>query len=248
MMWKCTCVFVLVILVQAACASEMDVEVTSAVNGSFRVAEFQEKGSIFSLNIGAHNTGSESYDVRVRADVVRDKRILFTGWSSRNAIIPGERKSLSLYGYKPAMPGLSLMIRVYNGNEITELGPVLLNDTKPFPSQTAFAIENFRTYDDYIRFDLIASKTLDNVVIFPKDFPGTWIFGQQRMERMEKGAIKEVRIPYETGFFSKRDLSVAVATVDGIYYQEKEFPLEREQGVMKYIHLVMDFLGGVFRS
>ncbi len=228
-------------------ASEVDVEVSSTVNGSFMVSDFQQIGSFFYIKVGAHNTGSEAYGARVRADVVNGRNIIFTGWSQEKPVAPGEKKSFTVFGYRLPASNQELMIRIYHGNEIAGIGPIGLNSSVPAARGEAFSIENFRTYDDYMRFDLHSNRSLHDIAVFPRGFPGSWIIGQASINSMEANGITEVRLPYETGFFQKRDITIVMATRDGMVYQEQNVSIEREEGIMMYIHLLMDFLGGIFR-
>jgi len=74
------------------------------------------------------------------------------------------------------------------------------------------------------------------------------MFEQRKLDGIGKGSVKEVKIPYDMGSFQKRKINITVATEDGQYFQSMEFDMERESGIMEYVHLLVDWLGGVFRS
>jgi len=107
---------------------------------------------------------------------------------------------------------------------------------------------NFRVYDSHIRFDLASNRSAGDVLIIPQGLPATWVIEQAKIEGMDAGSVKHVVLYYETGFFRERDVTIAAVTEDGRYYSEQAFKLKKESGIMKYINLLMDMLGGLFRS
>jgi len=242
------CVSVFASMAVSADASKMGVYVADIMNIDFKIPELGEKNNMITARAGIHNTGSIEYAARVRMDIMSNSDVLFTAWSDEKRITPGQREGFVLYGYRPEASNLSMRTRAYYGNEMHELEPFYIGEWETAETKTAFSVMNFRTYDSYIRFDIMSNQSLEGVVVFPASYPSTWIFEQERIDGLERNAIKEVMIPYETGFFRERDISIVMATEDGSYYQEQVFTLNRETGLMKYVHLLMDFLGGIFRS
>jgi len=232
----------------AAHATKMGVGIADTLSIDFKTVSVEEKGNVIVVHLGAYNTGSIEYDVRARVDIMSGSNVLFTGWSEIKEFNPGDKKGFVVYGYKPDADNLSIRARVYYGNEIKELEPLYVEKREQTTPKTAFSVSNFRVYDNYIRFDLFSNQSVENVLVLPNNYPVSWIFNQKRIERIEKNTIKEVIIPYESKFFHRQRISIIVTTEDGGYYQQWEFGMQRERGIMKYIHLIMDILGSVFRA
>lgn len=232
---------------QYAAATVVDLHIKEDVQSDFKLTSVEDEDNIVSVYMGVHNIGSVEYGARARIDIMHDDDILFTGWSNSINVNPGQRKGFVIYGVVPNTTNLRLRSRLYYGNEIEELDPVTLAPVGGKVAGHAFKIVNFRTYDDYFRFDVMSNRSLEDIVIIPRGLPGTWIYEQYKIESIDAGAMKEVRIPYQTGFFRERTIIISIATEDGSYYQEQQFQLQRQRGIMKYINLLSDWLAGFFR-
>jgi len=240
---------ILVIIVHFIDASEIKIQVSEKISSDFKTTAVEEDRNIITAYLGVHNTGSIEYDARARMDIMSGDQILFTGWSKVIKINPGQRTGFVIYGYKPDATNLSLRMRLYHGNEIKELEPLGISDRNmTFDVVNPFKIMNFRVYDDNIRFEVTSNHSLSDVLIIPKAYSGSWVFEQRRIEAIGEGEIKEIILPYHTGFFRERNVTIAIASADGKYYNEHEFRLRREAGLLKYINLFMDWVGGFFRS
>jgi len=236
------------LLISAVNASNLGVQIYRNVKGDLKITSIEENKNIIGVYLGLHNTGSTEYGARARIDIMENEQVLFTGWSVKHEINPGQRKGFVIYAYKPDASNTSLRARLYYGNEMTELDPVGTGSREAAATKAAFQVFNFRTYDRYIRFDVASNRSVEGVLIMPHGYPGTWVFEQKRIDRFEKGTVKEIVIPYETGFFREQNITIAFATEDGSYFQEHDFWLKRETGIMKYVSLFLDWLGAFFRS
>jgi hypothetical protein len=238
---------------QPAVAGSVSVQIYGTVMNDLKVTEIEEGDSAVTVYLGAHNTGSIEYGARARIDIMDGEQTLFTGWSEKMELNPGQRKGFVVYGYKPEASNLSVKARLYHGNEITDIEPVPISgrDTGAAganPVTSAFSIMNFRAYDSHIRFDLVSNQSVEDVLIIPQGLPSTWVIEQAKIESMRAGSVKEVVLYYETDLFRERDITIAAATEDGSYYSEQMFRLRKETGITKYINLFTDWLGGLFRS
>jgi len=234
-------------IIAAGAATEIEIFVSKTIEGNLKVTGIQNGTGVLEVNSGFHNTGGLPYMARARIDVIRGEEIIFTGWSEKKKLVSGERKNFKLYWYKPDTRGnFSLVTRIYYGNEISE--PLIKNFTiNTAGMQDVFTIYDFKTYDDYIRFDLYASKTVKDVVVFPAEYPKGWIFGQTVIDEIKKGKSVEVVLPYQTDIFYTENIKIMVATKDGMYYTQDEFELDRLTGVLKYINLFLDWLKNILR-
>jgi hypothetical protein len=240
-------IFFLVFSVYSVNASNIGVQVSGAISSDFKVSAIEEDNNFIAMYFGLHNTGSLDYSARARMDIMGGEQVMFTGWSNEKQVNPGQRTGFVVYGYKPDASNLSLRPRIYYGNELEELAP-LETDRVDIDPEHAFRLTSFRTYDRSIRFDLTSNQSLEDVIIMPKAYSSVWIFEQKKIDRLDKGRTKEVIIPYEVGNFRERDIIIAIATEDGLFYQEQQFKLRMESGIMKYVHIFLDWLGSFFRS
>jgi len=237
-----------VLLVSAVNASKFGVQIYRNVKSDLKITSIEENNNIIAVYLGSHNTGSTGYGARARIDIMEKEQILFTGWSVKQEINPGQRKGFVIYAYKPDASNMSVRTRLYYGNEMAELEPVGIGSREAAVTKEAFKIFNFRTYDSYIRFDVASNQSVEGVLIMPQGYPGTWVFEQKRIDSFEEGTVKEIVIPYKTGFFREQNITIAFATEDGSFFQKHDFWLKRETGMMKYVSLFLDWLGAFFRS
>ncbi|UCD07202.1 MAG: hypothetical protein JSW41_05250 [Candidatus Aenigmatarchaeota archaeon] len=233
--------------ISIAGATEIEVLVSKSLEGNLKVAGIQNDAGVIELSTEFHNTGSVSYKARVRMDVLDGTKTLFTGWSDKKMIVPGERKNFKIYWYRTNTRGdFPSTIRVYYGNEITE--PKIVNLTVyTINTEDVFKIHDFKTYDDYLRFDLEANKTVNETIVFASEYPMGWIFEQVKIDEIKEGRSAEVIIPYQTDLYYQDNIKIMIVTKDCRYHKEDTFGLERLTGISKYINLFLDWLKNLFR-
>ena len=227
-------------------ATEIMVAVSKTLQGSL-ITSMKENISIAELDVGFHNTGSVSYKARARLDVLNGTDIIFTGWSDKKTIVPGDRKDFKIYWYGPNMSGtFPSVARVYYANEITE--PEAVNITiESRDSRDVFRIYDFKTYDDYMRIDIEANETAKDVVVFLSVCPKGFICEQAEIAEIKAGKSAEVMLPYQTDLFYPDDIGIAVVTKDGSFYKDATFRMDRLTGLSVHINLFLDWLKNVFR-
>ena len=238
---------VLLLLAGTAGASEMQILVSRTLEGDLKLSGAQSETGVLEANADYHNTGGVSYTARMRMDVVSDEGLVFTGWSRKYTLAPGDRKSFMAHWYSPDAEGNhSAVLRIYYANEISE--PLVMNfTTNPKDTEDVFTVYNLRTYGDYVRFSLAANRSADDVVVFPSEYPPGWIFEQAAMEGIPAGKSAEVILPYQADIFSDQDVTIAVATKDGSFYKEASLKLERIEGIPAYFSQLLDRIENALR-
>ena len=195
------------------------------------------------------NTGSTAYKARTKLDILRDNDIIFTGWSDEKEIFPGDRKTFSIYWYLPnAHEELSGKLNIHYANTIKEYDIIPLNINTPPISDNPFQIYDFRTYDNYIRFDVNSIRDSHDVIIFISDIPVGWIFEQKRLTAIKENRDIEIVIPYSASIFNSRPITITIVSDDGRFYAEEEFILEKEEGLLFHFNHFIDSLKNFFRS
>ncbi|MGC8812220.1 MAG: hypothetical protein ACP5O8_01375 [Candidatus Aenigmatarchaeota archaeon] len=232
----------LLILILAS-ASVLKVGIKRDLKGNVSAVFLEKENGVLKLNLEFFNTGSIAYKARARLDIINSTEIVFTGWSKEETLMPGEAKNFEIFYYSQKKENLTARIRVYYANEIFEkkLNFTLENEKTP---ENIFQVKNFRTYDDYIRFEVKSSKPL-KVIVMPRDYMPGWIFEQGKIE-LEANKNTEVVIPFEPQVWFSHDILVEIVSEDGSYYYSNSFSLEKEQGLIKYIHLLTDKISVAF--
>ncbi|MEM7825822.1 MAG: hypothetical protein QW412_03115 [Candidatus Aenigmatarchaeota archaeon] len=232
--------FLIVIL---ASASVVKVGVEKELKGNISAVFFEAENGLLKLNLEFFNSGSIAYRARVSFDVINSSKVFFTGWSKEEVLMPGEAKNFEIFYYSRKTEKLNGRVRVYYGNEIVER-ELEFNLTSEKPYENIFQVKNFRVYDDYIRFEVKSSKSTKAIVI-PKDYMPGWIFEQKKVDLEEK-KNKEVIIPFKPQVWLSHNILIEIVSEDGNYYYSNSFNLEKEEGLIKYLHLLTDKLSVIF--
>jgi hypothetical protein len=235
------------ILIFISEAAKVQVDVAEVLSVEARINE-EPINNVYEFKIGLFNNGSIGYKTRARLDIVNNSNILFTGWANKFALNPGDEKSSNIYWYDPDVTGnVTARIRVYYASEIAEYGDINLQIGNKMVPEDIFKIYDFRTYDDYIRFDLATNHSVENLILFPSRYPKGWVFEQKKIESLENGRSIEVVIPYEAEVFTPGHIEITAVTKDGKYFKRASFPLEKESGFFMYINLLIDYFKNIFR-
>lgn len=157
-MVKFLIISLIIVLLVAAClanASELEVNVNELIQGQIKYAYKNE--NIFKISSEIYNSGSVGYKARSRIDIFDKDNIIFTGWSREKPLVPGEQKDFNIYWCQPNTSGNFIVrLRFYYGGEMYEKNITFEISTQI--QEDIFEIYNFRTYDDYIRFDIKSKK------------------------------------------------------------------------------------------
>ncbi len=228
-------IFLLILILTSA--SVLKVGIKRELEGNITAIFSESKNGVLNLNLEFFNTGSIAYKVRARLDILNSSEIIFTGWSKEETIMPGEAKNFEVFYYSEKTENLTSRIRVYYANEIMEKWLNLTLENKKSP-ENVFQVKNFRVYDDYLRFEVKSSKP-STVIIIPRNYMPGWVFEQKKIE-LEANKNTEVVIPFKPQVWFSHDVLIDIVSEDGSYYYSNSFYLEKEQGLMKYIHLLTD--------
>ncbi len=226
-------------------ASELIVNVNEIIQGNIKYLYNNTNENIFKITPEIYNSGSVGYRARARTDIFYKDNMIFTGWSSEKSLVPSDQKAFDMYWYQPNASGIfKARLRLYYGWEIYEKN--ISFEIKTGMTEDIFEIQNFRTYDNYIRFDLRAKQSFDKILVLPSKYPLGWVFEQTKIEKLNANGLKPVVIPYEPSLWKPSNVSLIIVTEDGKYYTEKQFEMKKEEGIIKYINQFLDGIRSIF--
>lgn len=229
-------------LVALVSAQTIKIGVKMELKGNISAIFYNVSNGVLRINPEFYNSGSVAYSARARLDILNSTDIIFTGWSREEMLMPGERKDFEIFYYtSKTLENITARIRIYYGFEMVER-KIELKIESMQASEDIFQIKNFRTYDDSIKFQLRSSKNLKNVLIIPRDYMISWMFEQKRIENLNKNRNTEVVLPYEASAWLSPNITIEVVTEDGRYHSVSQFSLQKEEGILKYIHYLTDKL------
>lgn len=250
--------FLLIILITIASAQVVEIKVIEVLRGRISSVLYDSTvDTVLKVTTEFYNIGSAGYRTRIRMDIFDkslnktdlesdlesslESDLLYRGWSKELPMVPGLHENFHIYWYPFNVSGnFTAKIRAYYGDEILESDEIQF-EVKNIPiPEAAFEIKRFRTYDNYIKFDLKSTESVTDVIIIPSDYPMGWIVEQTKIESIDKNYVKRVVIPYEPSLWESTEITINIATEDGKYFTSKSFALERETGILEYIHYITD--------
>ncbi|MEM5829351.1 MAG: hypothetical protein QW040_00070 [Candidatus Aenigmatarchaeota archaeon] len=228
-------------------AAIIEVDVSRNLEGKISSFSCDSSKDLIAFYLEFYNTGSIAYRARVRVDIINNSKIAFTAWSGEKILMPGDRKNFEVYLYDNSTGNITVRARIYFGNEIEER---ILSVKKEsyFLSQDIFEIKNFRTYDNFVVFDIKARRNVKDVVVIPHGFPQSWIFEQKKIKFLKENEEKTVALNYNPAVWSEEKLTLIVASDGGKYKTEKTFEMRKEVGIIWLIHYLIDKLKLFFNS
>ena len=230
------------ILTKIAFSSLIEVDISEDIKSEIIHESITTSFNIVNFSIEFYNTGSVPYDTRARIFVYKEGKLIFSGWSQEEDMMPGEKKAFDVYWYANSPGNYESKLRVYFGNEIIEDEKREIQIKDPPEPEDVFIIENFRTYDDHVVFDIVSKNNVENVIIIPSGYVSGWIFEQKIIESIKKDMIKTISIDYQPTVWKPTNLKIAVIAEDGRFYSEKIVEMKKEQGIMNLIYSILDNL------
>ena len=230
------------ILVKIAFSSLIEVDISEDVKSEIIHETITTSFNVVNFSTELYNTGSVPYDVRARIFVYNESKLIFSGWSQKEDMMPGDKKTFDVYWYASSLGNYESKLRVYFGNEIIENEKEEFQIKNPLEPEDVFIIENFRTYDDRVVFDIISKKDVENLIIIPSGYVSGWIFEQKTVESVKKDFIKTISIDYQPTVWKPTNLKIAVVAENGKFYSEKIVEMKKERGIMNLIYRILDNL------
>ena len=240
---------ILLLVIPGVSAVDIKIDVLEVADGRIVAPENMSVSGIMELNSEFVNIGSTAYKARAKLDVLKDSDIIFTGWSDEKEIFPGERADFQIYWFIPdTHEELEGQLSIYHANMIKKYEPIPLSITTAAPTDDPFHIYDFRTYDEYVRFDFNSVKNAEDVTFFVSNVPVGWVFEQKKVDLVRENRDIEVILPYKPSIFSPKEITLVAVSDDGAFYTEKQFVMKKEEGLSYHFNAFVDSLKNFFRS
>ena len=230
------------ILTKIALSSLIEVDISEDVKSDVIHESIITSFNVVNFSTELYNTGSVPYDARARIFVYNESKLIFSGWSQKEDMMPGEKKTFDVYWYTNSPGNYESKLRVYFGNEITESEKRDFQIKDSLEPEDVFIIESFRTYDNHVVFDIVSKKDVENIIIIPSSYISGWIFEQKTIENIKKNIINTVSINYQPTVWKPTSLKLSIVAENGKFYSEKTLEMKKEQGITGLIYNILDNL------
>jgi hypothetical protein len=244
--------YVLVLIVcfliaaRLAYSSSIEIDISQNMNVEMTHESVDNSSSLVKFYYQVYNTGSIPYSARIRTYVYNESGLIFDGWSNEKDFMPGDKKTIETYWHANAKGRYNTTLRIYYGNEMTEKKGIsfeVVNDT--IPDET-FDIRNFRTYEDYVVFEIGGKTDHNNVTVIPSKYVPGWVFDQKVVDEVKGGLFRAVKISYHPTVWQPTDLKLTFVTSDGMHYYEKIVQMKKTQGFEGMFYEILDSLKSLF--
>jgi len=230
------------ILAQIAFSSLIEVDISEDVKSDIIHEVINTSFNAVNFSTEIYNTGSVPYDARARIFVYSENKLIFSGWSQKEDMMPGDKKTFNMYWYASSPGNYESKLRVYFGNEIIESEKEEFQIKDSLEPEDVFIIESFRTYDDHVVFDIVSKRDVENVIIIPSGYVSGWIFEQKTIKNIKKNVINTISINYQPTVWKPTSLKISVMAENGRFYSEKIVEMKKEEGVTGLIYNILDNL------
>ncbi|MFH1228918.1 MAG: hypothetical protein V1678_00650 [Candidatus Aenigmatarchaeota archaeon] len=236
----------LLILATLAYSSSIEIVISQNINVNVTHEQIDASSNLVKFTTEVYNTGSVPYSARIRTYVYNEDRLVFDGWSQEKALMPGDKKTFDTYWHADSKGGYNTTLRVYYGNEMMELSgkPVeIANNATP---EDFFEVRNFRTYDNYVMFEIESKIDEAKVKIIPIGYVPGWIFEQRNVEEVKSGLFRAVKMDYYPTLWQPTDLKLVIVTQDGKHYSEKTLKMAKGSGIENMFYSILDSIKSLF--
>lgn len=232
-----------VFLASSVFGAAIEVNVEEAINSETKAISHESENNMLKMDYDVMNSGSSAYGARMRIDIFNGTKQVATIWSSEETLVPGERKTISMYWYEPfENRNFGAHARLYRAYEIVEAGNVAESFGKASANKS-IEISRLRTYGGEIRFMIKSPVDAEKIMVYPQKSPKGWIFEQAIINGVQAGESTPVVIHYETGAFTENDIALIAVAEDGKNYGAGTFHMKREEGLQKWLNIFKDWLG-----
>lgn len=232
----------ILILTKISYSTVIDVDISEEIKNKIILETQNISFNIVKFSTEVYNTGSIAYSARARIFIYNKDKLIFNGWSQEKKLMAGDKKMFDIYWYANSPIKYESKLRIYAGNEIFEGEKKEFQVNETLIPEDIFEIMNFRTYDNYVIFDIKSKKDAKDVVIIPYKYVPGWIFEQKTIEFIKKDSVKTISISYYPTVWEPISLKLAIAAENGKCYSEKALEMEKEEGILKIIYNILDSL------
>ncbi len=224
-------------------AASVNVNIEGLILSEMKEAHTFSRGLLLSAP-ELYNTGSVSYAARVRLSVLKDGSEIFSAWSTKDAVMPGERESFNVFAYIEQPGNYTALLFGHYANDAFQLAEYNFSVTDYRPPSREILLSKPRIYDNKITISATSETGETDIVIMPVGYPKTWVFEQKTLLALPGKKTARISIPYEADIFSEKEITLIAVSMDGEALGRIVFQMKREQGIYKYISLINDWIQG----
>ncbi len=189
------------------------------------------------------NSGSVACKVKIRADISKDNKTIYTDWSQEKLLKPGAYDSFDIYWLAPEdgdYRGILTAYYCYESEKIKEVrfSAVNTNISKKISLEDLADISITNTQNT-IKLNIRKKKgaeVLPPLVIIPSEYPMGWYLESKKLEPT-KGKISGT-ISYDTDYWREEPITLEIMSEDGKYYAKKVITLKKPQSIYPAYALV----------
>ena len=234
------------LLIKITYSSIIEVGITESIKGKVSSITYDNTSNLVKFPIEFYNTGSVGYKTRIKIEIFDNDNIIFNAWSQEKDLMPGERETFDIYWYNNNTGEYFAKLKAYFGNEIKNYEKFGFLINKPTLPEDIFEIRNFRTYDNYVIFDIQTKEDVKDVIIMPDKYISGWIFEQKKIDNINKDNSKFVILPFYPTLWTPSNVKLAIASDNGKYYTEKTLEMKKNGGLTGFFYYIIDGLRIIF--
>ncbi|MCK5233644.1 MAG: hypothetical protein KAJ91_02390 [Candidatus Aenigmarchaeota archaeon] len=235
--------FMLLVYPAAVFAASVNVNIEGMILSEIKEAHTISEG-LLSSSPELYNAGSVSYAARVRLLVEDNSNEIFSSWSAKDAVMPGERNDFNIFAYIESPGNYTARLFGHYANDAFLLTEYNFSVTEHISASRSIMLSKPRIYDNKITISVASETGESGVAIMPVGYPKTWIFEQKTLSALPGKKTARISIPYDADIFSEKEIKLIAVSLDGEAFGQIEFPMKREHGFYKYISLINDWICG----
>jgi len=235
------CLVCFFILVKVSYSAIIEVGVTEILDGEVTSIIYDNSSNVVKFSTEFYNTGSVGYKARIKIEVFNDSELVFVGWSKEKVLMPGGKEVFDSYWYGDRGK-YSMKVKTYFGNEIKDYKKFEVELNRDITPEDVFEIKDFRTYDNFVIFDIKSKVDTKDVVIIPSKYTYGWIFEQEKIDSMPENSSKTVIMKYYPTVWNPDNVNLTIVAERGKYYSEKTFEMKKIEGLKGLFLYLIDKL------
>ena len=233
------CLVCFFIFVNIVYSTLVEVDIAETLDGNIVSLLYDNSSNIVKFTTEFYNTGSIGYKARLKFEIFEGNKMVFSSWSKEQVMMPGDKQVFENYWYGEG--GVySVKLKAYLGNEIKQYKKFEVSINTDIESESVFKIKNFRTYDDFVIFDVQSDRDVENVVVMPSKYKYGWIIEQEEIDFIKGNTSKTVKIKYYPTVWSTSDIKMIVVSDEGKYFSEQCLVMEKYGGMTGFFYMLLD--------
>ncbi|MCD6557886.1 MAG: hypothetical protein J7K31_02525 [Candidatus Aenigmarchaeota archaeon] len=231
-------------------ATEVNVDITGKIEGYPEYLYFDNitNGTYEHIYTEWMNSGSVSCKVKIRADILKDDAVVYTGWSQEKIMLPGAYDTFDIY-WLPKEDGNYHVVltayQCYESKKIKEINFSAIGTNKTRASLEDIAGISISNTKDMIRINVKKKRGVESLpplVVIPSQYPMGWYFESKKLEPTQDKIIDT--ISYYAEYWKEEPITLEIVSEDGKYYAKKTIRLKEPRDVTP-LYAVVGFVIGV---